>query len=370
MRYLHFHSAFRLPALHSILLAAYLSPLLLSTPSQAAAGRKCYLPSGELEDNDAPCFPQNPESACCGGSKYVCSTNNMCAHYDGSYYVIGSCTDPTWNSPACPGYCYFRDHVHNSVVRCDEDTYCCLDGPSCNCTTKVNSQKILDFLPPYSELVGSSVSLNTEIATTSLVTPLGATRSAPATTKPTASTTNTQSTTATASDSASKPASGSASGSASSVINPTRPGQGAVGGSTLQPEVPTGQGKSNDLGMKIGLGVGIPLAVIAVLLAVLVYRLWKRGSAASRGAGAGGTSGVGHNSGPGSRISGLFSRVWTKDDPSTRLPMLPNTQVTESPYAAMNQPTIGRGYGPPTNGHFKPDDAAMMRTPHVLHEAP
>ncbi|KAE8352414.1 hypothetical protein BDV28DRAFT_157929 [Aspergillus coremiiformis] len=138
--------------------------------SQAAT---CYLPSGEVAPNDQPCFPRNPISSCCGGSTYVCATNNMCAHFSGEYFVVGSCTDRTWNSPACPGYCFFRNHVHNTVFRCSADTYCCADGPTCNCTTKINAHNILDFLRPYSDL-GSSVPVNTAVETSSLFTPIGA----------------------------------------------------------------------------------------------------------------------------------------------------------------------------------------------------
>lgn len=97
-----------LKALRVAPLFIHSSLVILSTEA-----RKCYLPNGELEPNDQPCFPQNPESSCCGGSTYVCATNNMCAYYDGSYYVIGSCTDKTWNSPACPSYCFFSQPSSN-----------------------------------------------------------------------------------------------------------------------------------------------------------------------------------------------------------------------------------------------------------------
>ncbi|KKZ65701.1 hypothetical protein EMCG_01263 [[Emmonsia] crescens] len=354
------HPPFAPPFLYA-LLSASLSLLLLSTPSYAAV-RTCYLPNGKIAENDAPCFPQNPESACCGGSTYVCSTNNMCAHYDGSYYIIGSCTDPTWNSPGCPGYCYFRDHVHNSVRRCADDSYCCFDGPQCNCTTRVNAQKIFDFLPPYSALVGSSVSLNTAVATTSLVTPPGATP--PAST--TASTAATESNPSTNSDAQSISATASGPGSGQSAINPTSTWEGDV---TLASELPVLHDNENNIGMKVGLGVGIPLAVIAVLLAALVYRVWKRGASASAGAGAG--AGAGHRSAPAAAAAGggigFFSRLRSKDDPTSCLPMLENTSPPAAPLdEAVNQPANGRGFVP-MHGQYKLDDTG---TPHIIHEAP
>jgi hypothetical protein len=68
------------------------------------------------------------------------------------------------------------DHIHNEISRCGTDTYCCVDGPNCDCKTGTNTQRIADFLPAYSDLVGSSVSLVTAVATSSLFTPPGATR--------------------------------------------------------------------------------------------------------------------------------------------------------------------------------------------------
>ncbi|EQL32346.1 hypothetical protein BDFG_05478 [Blastomyces dermatitidis ATCC 26199] len=384
MRRIPFYSSSRFSFLHAGLLTACLSPLLFSNPVHAAS-RKCYLPNGDVEEGDAPCFPQNPESACCGGSEYVCATNNMCAHYKGGYYVIGSCTDPTWNNPACPGYCFFRDHIHNSVYRCTDDTYCCLDGPECNCTTNANTQKIFDFLPSYSSLVGSSVSLNTAAQTTSLFTPPGATPPPTTSTSATSSaesTESTASTTTTGTESKFTTPTRLSSGSGTSGVNPTGAVEGAAGGPTPAPELPMNQYNDNDIGMKIGLGVGIPLGVIAVLLAALVYRLWKRGAGgnvnAGPGSGPGGagsgyasgyTSDAGAAAGAGG-IAGFFSRMWRKDDPTSRIPMLANTPAAaEVPDTSMNQPMNGHGFSL-AYAHYKPDEIAMSQTPRPVHEVP
>ncbi|EEH37262.1 hypothetical protein PAAG_07818 [Paracoccidioides lutzii Pb01] len=306
--------------LRQTLLAAFLSPLILSSPSHAE--RKCYLPNGEVEENDAPCFPQNPESSCCGGSTYVCATNNMCAFYDGSYYVIGSCTDKSWNSPAC-------DHIHNSVKRCGNDTYCCNDGPNCSCDTNNNTQKILDFLPAFSELVGSPVSLNTAIGSTSLFTPLGATR--PATTTASSSTSST-----------SPPA----------VVT------GSPGAKTSDP--PVAETKSNkNIGIKVGLGVGIPLGIVAIVLATLLYHFLKKNSFGSRGSGTGPHVAPASGSSSGGFL-GIFR--WRKEDPTIQLPMLENTSPSEVPdNGPGNQPNSLLGF-------YKPSADAIR--PHIIHEAP
>ncbi|KAB8077472.1 hypothetical protein BDV29DRAFT_168224 [Aspergillus leporis] len=231
-------------------------PRLVLWSLPCASATTCYLPSGEVAPNDQPCFPQNPVSSCCGGSTYVCSKNNMCAHYSGQYFVIGSCTDKTWNSPACPGYCFFRDHVHNSVFRCSADKYCCADGPTCNYTTGINTQDIQDFLPPYADLVGSSVTVNTAIVTSSLFTPIGAS-STPITSAP-ASTTETSTT---ASTTSTAPASTTTGASPSSTSSETTEGSSASGE------------KSS---LKIGLGAGISVGAVAIGLLVLWYMLWRR----------------------------------------------------------------------------------------------
>ncbi|KAE8367086.1 hypothetical protein BDV27DRAFT_124449 [Aspergillus caelatus] len=239
---------------HYLLEGVLLSLILRFLPCVSAT--TCYLPNGEVAPSDQPCFPQNPVSSCCGGSTYVCSTNNMCAHYSGEYFVIGSCTDKTWNSPACPGYCFFRDHIHNSVFRCSADKYCCADGPTCNCTTGINTHDIQDFLPPYADLVGSSITINTAVVTSSLFTPIGAT-STPMTSAP-ASTTETSST---ASTTSTRPV------STLSNVSPSPSSTGATGEENVS---------GNNSGMKIGLGVGISVGVVAIGLLALWYMMWRR----------------------------------------------------------------------------------------------
>ncbi|KAF7166627.1 hypothetical protein CNMCM6106_002370 [Aspergillus hiratsukae] len=227
--------------------------IIISVSAAVQAPRKCYLPNGEVAINDQPCFPDQPESSCCGGSTYVCATNNMCAYYDASYYVVGSCTDKTWNSPAW-------DHIHNTVYRCSADTYCCVDGPACNCTTGVNAQHIADFLPEYSELVGSSIALFTNVATSSLLTPLGATRT-PATTT------------------ATSPSAPGAAGTSTTSLA-TTPAAMHPFTSTTSSVLPTETAASTiSNSLKIGLGVGIPLGAVAVVLVVVLLvmqRRWRR----------------------------------------------------------------------------------------------
>lgn len=63
--------------------------------------KQCYNPSG-VAFPDFPCDPGANVSACCGG-RYICTTNFYCetASTPGVKFV-GSCTDKTWQNPACP----------------------------------------------------------------------------------------------------------------------------------------------------------------------------------------------------------------------------------------------------------------------------
>ncbi len=60
---------------------------------------KCYRKDG-LELDDLPCDPRAKVSACCGPG-WSCSSNLYCTDVDG-WKGVGSCTDMTWQSPACP----------------------------------------------------------------------------------------------------------------------------------------------------------------------------------------------------------------------------------------------------------------------------
>lgn len=79
---------------------------------------QCYFPDGSVEllktsgspEGYVPCYPSANVSVCCPqGSK--CLSNAVCmSEYDSNYEIIGglyraSCTDRSWNSSQCPGFC-------------------------------------------------------------------------------------------------------------------------------------------------------------------------------------------------------------------------------------------------------------------------
>ncbi|KAM0803628.1 hypothetical protein BDR22DRAFT_42108 [Usnea florida] len=63
--------------------------------------KACYQATdGELA-GDFPCNPDANVSSCCASGN-VCSTNLYCIAASNQQKYVGTCTDKTWTSPACP----------------------------------------------------------------------------------------------------------------------------------------------------------------------------------------------------------------------------------------------------------------------------
>ncbi len=85
----------------SMLLSVALLFLLFSQASTL-----CYYPNGDLND-DLACNPSAAVSACCQRN-WTCLSNGVCGLTNstgGTNYGRHSCTDKSWNSPACPQFC-------------------------------------------------------------------------------------------------------------------------------------------------------------------------------------------------------------------------------------------------------------------------
>ena len=87
------------------------------------AAATCFLRSGDVDETGLPCHPENEQSHCCRQDEHVCLSNNLCfdwnqnhviegllnislsslAHTDSRY--VGSCTDTTWATNNCSQYC-------------------------------------------------------------------------------------------------------------------------------------------------------------------------------------------------------------------------------------------------------------------------
>ena len=63
--------------------------------------KACYQATdGELA-GDFPCNPDANVSSCCASGN-ICSSNLYCISAGNQQNYVGTCTDKTWSSPACP----------------------------------------------------------------------------------------------------------------------------------------------------------------------------------------------------------------------------------------------------------------------------
>ncbi|KAF2260475.1 hypothetical protein CC78DRAFT_536359 [Lojkania enalia] len=225
--------------------------------------KTCYFPDLEakIPTGDVPCVSEG-ESFCCGQG-FACLSNKLCKFtaFAGEQkpgqpiYGRGSCTDSSWNSPDCPNYCIAPedgDTMDNgaSLGKCAntiKDRYYCIN----NLTLPLIGSNDLDSLCSdakyYMEFEVSETTL------TIIGVAQSSTSSSTSTPTITPSFTNTAST-----DSISTTSAVSAPGDTSS---------------------PTIESNARDLSVPIGAGVGVPLGVIVIGAAgILFYRYRYRRS--------------------------------------------------------------------------------------------
>ena len=97
----------------------YLFSSLLLLQVSYAQLKDCYFHDG-ASAHDFPCDPEADTSSCCG-SDWICGTNLFCESGDGTgTRVVGSCTDRSWENPACP-YALSMTNI-NRVLCCIAQT--------------------------------------------------------------------------------------------------------------------------------------------------------------------------------------------------------------------------------------------------------
>jgi hypothetical protein len=89
------------------LLVAVLLCLIRSAAAQAQA---CYLPNGNVSNDDSPCDTSGGDSLCCPGissdlGASICLKNKLCFVPSQNALARGSCTDKTWKSDKCSNVC-------------------------------------------------------------------------------------------------------------------------------------------------------------------------------------------------------------------------------------------------------------------------
>jgi len=79
--------------------------LLVVVSPLGHAASNCHYPNGGLANiyNGYPCDANATVSVCCGANAACLSSGNNLV--DGDELVRGACTDQTWLSPSCQGWC-------------------------------------------------------------------------------------------------------------------------------------------------------------------------------------------------------------------------------------------------------------------------
>jgi hypothetical protein len=102
-------------------LLAALLPILILFPTVIRAS--CYFPDGGQASLDVPCDASATESFCCFSAQ-ACLSNKLCYDPTTLQYARGTCTDPNWESAACPKFC-----LDGTQQRVDRDLFPCFPFP-------------------------------------------------------------------------------------------------------------------------------------------------------------------------------------------------------------------------------------------------
>lgn len=88
------------------------------SPTEAQA--LCYNDDGKVALGDSACNPHLKHSMCCRGY-WTCLDNGICSAENTTElntlpfsFARATCTDPNWESPACPRFCL--NGIHNVLV--------------------------------------------------------------------------------------------------------------------------------------------------------------------------------------------------------------------------------------------------------------
>ena len=217
-----------------IFLTSLLYIFILSLPSCTAI---CYYPDGvHVAPQDVPCNGGSSDGVCCGPG-YACLSNLICMrnnqtldNHSSQKFVRGSCTDRKWLSAACPSFCLGNQVGGEGMKKCEDstdDSYCCLQGTQC--TSKCNKGPVIIRFqgePSVVTTVGVTATTSQVLSTDESSTRAGS-----------ASQTTTES-----------------SATSSPAVRETR--------------------SHSRTDLKVGVGVGVPLGLIALVLGV--YVIWRK----------------------------------------------------------------------------------------------
>jgi hypothetical protein len=179
---LHLRSSFlSLPAMFTsipftlliIIYIRYILPTKAEVPS-------CFYPNEGRAEGDYACNLTAEVSFCCAVG-YSCLDNKICTGSgdDIQPYNRGSCTDQTWNSPACPQFCQdFSPDGGSWLVNCnrwaDDKGVCCYDvyasEPLGCCTNSSAEVFMLDGSATAFHSISSGAATQNRIVPSSTIT--------------------------------------------------------------------------------------------------------------------------------------------------------------------------------------------------------
>ncbi|KAK0718975.1 hypothetical protein B0T21DRAFT_414993 [Apiosordaria backusii] len=235
------------------------------------AAKKCYYQDGREATSDAPCDPDAENSMCCfRGSPHgrACLANKMCQSPDGKT-IRGSCTDRDWKSPECADLCRSVDYGGANLISCsnvtDRDTsFCCEKTEKANCCDSGIGR--FELQPPQPITLAF---WDSSEGTYSVVARISTSTSSSTSSTTSASTTPSESTrTSTTTSTGGAKETGSGSSNTNEGSSDTR--EGSTGGSDQASASPSG-----GLPPAAQAGIGVGVAAIVVLLAVIAWLVWK-----------------------------------------------------------------------------------------------
>ncbi|KAK0629055.1 hypothetical protein B0T17DRAFT_175078 [Bombardia bombarda] len=294
--------------LFSTVVLATTTCLLAASLVNADPNAPCYFPRGEPALGFYPCQAYNaPISSCCPAG-WTCFSNALCvATTDSNSFPNltlgavrrGACTNPEWNNNICGNACLDSDNKDGKLAACGDDRFCCerdFNDGQCSCSTDSDSAFTISVGLAQTIIQVSDTSFtgtpSLSIASTKRSSSVVPTRTA--VTRSTSSSSPTP--TAVNNTSSATAASSTRGGSTSSQTTASAP----TGSSSSDTDGGSGGSSSNSSNLKIGLGVGIPLAALAVIGGLLYFLWWKpnHGSGATTtGAKSGGGGGGGGGGG-------------------------------------------------------------------------
>ncbi|KAK4151131.1 transcription initiation factor IID, 18kD subunit-domain-containing protein [Chaetomidium leptoderma] len=232
---------------------------------QTCFAKKCYYPNGE-EAFDFPCDPDAEDSVCCADVQTVgqaCLSNKLCVSSQ-NRIARGSCTDKTWRSPECAPYCMGERGRGADLVSCSNVTgtnsfFCCSGVADC-CDSGVGR-----FEAPPADPFTWAVWEKTGYA---VLTPRSA--SSPSASSPSSSSSQTTGISETPSTSPTGAAADGDQTSGTRVPKETAPPGGSE---TNQSSAESNESAGLSTAAQAGIGVGV--AVGALLVAAVAFLWWK-----------------------------------------------------------------------------------------------